>query len=147
MWSVIKETSDIIWIVCYKLTAVWTSPKLFISWQFWESCGVINCGSGWRKDVVNQCLEFMCVCACMFVCGWVCVCMCVCVWVCACMFVCGLVSGWVCVCMCVCMCECVCRADTSQWLQADELWWKLQSRGDVQCWCTDRKRRGTDGRL
>ena len=32
--------------------------KLYVSRQFSETCGVINCGSGWRKDVVNQCLEF-----------------------------------------------------------------------------------------
>ena len=32
--------------------------KLFISWHFWGTCGVINNGCGWRKDVVNQCLEF-----------------------------------------------------------------------------------------
>ena len=32
--------------------------KLFISWQFFETYGVINNGSGWRKDFVSQCLEF-----------------------------------------------------------------------------------------
>ena len=32
--------------------------KLFVSWQFLETYGVINYGSGWRKDVVNQRLEF-----------------------------------------------------------------------------------------
>ena len=26
-WSFIKQTSDIIWVVCYKLTAVWASSK------------------------------------------------------------------------------------------------------------------------
>ena len=28
------------------------------SWQFSETYGLISCGSGWREDVVNQCLEF-----------------------------------------------------------------------------------------
>ena len=32
--------------------------KLFVSWEFSETCGVINYGSGWRKNVVNKCLEF-----------------------------------------------------------------------------------------
>ena len=31
--------------------------KLSVSRQFFET-GVINYGSGWMKDVVNQCLEF-----------------------------------------------------------------------------------------
>ena len=30
---------------------------VFISWQFFETYGIINYGDGWRKDVVNQCLE------------------------------------------------------------------------------------------
>ena len=46
--------SDIIWVVCYKPTAIWASVEK----QFFETYGVINYGSGWRKDVVNQCLEF-----------------------------------------------------------------------------------------
>ena len=29
-----------------------------VSWQFFETYGIISYGSGWRKDVVNQCLEF-----------------------------------------------------------------------------------------
>ena len=29
-----------------------------ISWQFFKTYGVISYGSSWRKDVVNQCLEF-----------------------------------------------------------------------------------------
>ena len=32
--------------------------KLFVNWQFFETYGVINYGSGWRKDVVNERLEF-----------------------------------------------------------------------------------------
>ena len=31
--------------------------KLFVSCQFFETSCVINYGSGWRKDVVNQRLE------------------------------------------------------------------------------------------
>ena len=34
-----------------------TNEKLSISWLFSETYGVTNYGSGWRKDVVNQCLE------------------------------------------------------------------------------------------
>ena len=32
--------------------------KLLVSWQFSGPYGVTKYGSGWRKDVVNQCLEF-----------------------------------------------------------------------------------------
>ena len=32
--------------------------KLFVSWQFFETYGVIRYGSGWRQDVVSQGLEF-----------------------------------------------------------------------------------------
>ena len=32
--------------------------KLLVSWQFSGPCGVTKYGSGWRKDIVNQCLEF-----------------------------------------------------------------------------------------
>ena len=35
-----------------------TKEKLPVRGQFSETCGVISYGSGWRKDVVNQCLEF-----------------------------------------------------------------------------------------
>ena len=34
--------------------------KLLISWQFSWPYGVIKCSSGWKKDVVNQCLGFAC---------------------------------------------------------------------------------------
>ena len=34
-----------------------TNKKLLISWQFFGPYGVTKYGSGWRKDVVNQCLE------------------------------------------------------------------------------------------
>ena len=35
-----------------------TNKKLLISWQFSGPYGINKYGSGWRKDVVNQCLEF-----------------------------------------------------------------------------------------
>ena len=57
-WSVVKQMSDIIWVVCNKLTTVWApTKKLLVSWQFSGPYGVTKYGSGWRKDVVNQCLE------------------------------------------------------------------------------------------
>ena len=31
---------------------------MFVSLKFSGTHGVIKYGSGWRKDVVNQCLEF-----------------------------------------------------------------------------------------
>ena len=34
------------------------TKKLLVSWQFSGTYGVTKYGSGWRKDVVNQCLEF-----------------------------------------------------------------------------------------
>ena len=44
---------------CNKLTTVWApTKKLLISWQFSGPYGVTKYDSGWRKDVVNQCLEF-----------------------------------------------------------------------------------------
>ena len=54
-----KQTSDIIWVVCNKLTTVWAPTKnLLVSWQFSGPYGVTKYSSGWRKDVVNQCLEY-----------------------------------------------------------------------------------------
>ena len=48
-------------MVSYK-TNVWynfsTNKKLLVSRQFSGPYGVTKYGSGWRKDVVNQCLEF-----------------------------------------------------------------------------------------
>ena len=35
--------------------------KLLINWQFSGPYGVTKYGSGWRKDVINQCLESDCV--------------------------------------------------------------------------------------
>ena len=35
-----------------------TNEKLLVSWQFSGPYGVTKYGSGWRKNVVNQCLEF-----------------------------------------------------------------------------------------
>ena len=32
--------------------------KQFVSGQFFQTYGVVSCGRGWRKDVVNQCLGF-----------------------------------------------------------------------------------------
>ena len=50
---------DIILVVCNKLTTVWTPTKncSFADSFFWPY-GVTRYDSGWRKDVVNQCLEF-----------------------------------------------------------------------------------------
>ena len=36
-----------------------TNKKLLVSWQFSGTYGVTKYGSGWRKDVINQCLEFV----------------------------------------------------------------------------------------
>ena len=47
-----------------------TNNKMSIRCQICETCGIMNCGSGWRKDVVNHCSEFVNVCV------W-CECMCV----------------------------------------------------------------------
>ena len=43
-----KVTPDTIWVVCYIASAVWTPT----------TCDVTNYSNGWRKDVVNWCLEF-----------------------------------------------------------------------------------------
>ena len=52
------RTPCFIW-VCNKLTTVWApTKKLLASWQFSGPYVVTKYGSGWRKDVVNQCLEF-----------------------------------------------------------------------------------------
>ena len=46
-------------VVCNKLTTLLApTKKLLVSWQFSGPYGVTKDGSGWRKDVVNQCLEF-----------------------------------------------------------------------------------------
>ena len=54
LWSVM-------W-VCVVLLRIWAPREncllLSISWQFFKTCGVINYGSGWRKDVIDHCLEF-----------------------------------------------------------------------------------------
>ena len=39
-----------------------TNEKLLVNWQFSGPYGVTKYGSGWRKDVVNQCVEFVCMC-------------------------------------------------------------------------------------
>ena len=49
-------TPCFILVVCNKLTTVWApTKKLLVSWQFSGLYGVTKYGSGWRKDVVNQC--------------------------------------------------------------------------------------------
>ena len=60
LWTVTKETSPIIWVVFYKLTALWepTHTKRSVSWQFSVTDGVTSYGRGCRKDAVDQCLEF-----------------------------------------------------------------------------------------
>ena len=46
-------------VVCYELTAIWApSKKMLVSWQISGPYGITKYASGWRKDVVNQCLEF-----------------------------------------------------------------------------------------
>ena len=41
--------------MCYKLTAIRVPTK---NCQFFKTYGVTSYGSGRRKDVVNQCMEF-----------------------------------------------------------------------------------------
>ena len=52
----------------------------------------------------EQCIEYACVCVCVY--PRVCVCVCVCVYpsVCVCIQVCGFVYIRLCVCVCVCVC-------------------------------------------
>ena len=49
-WQLYKRNTR---VVCYKLTAIWAQ----IRWQFSKTYYVPNYGRGWKKDVVNQCLE------------------------------------------------------------------------------------------
>ena len=35
-----------------------TNKILLIIWQFSGTCGITRYHNGWRKDVINQCLEF-----------------------------------------------------------------------------------------
>ena len=59
--GVVKETSDrpIILVDCYEFTTPFEHQRKTVCWlTVSETYGVINYGSGWRKDVVNQCLEF-----------------------------------------------------------------------------------------
>ena len=44
--SVVKETP--IWVVSYKLTAIWAPRKKFL-----ETYGISGHGNGWRKDALN----------------------------------------------------------------------------------------------
>ena len=51
---------DIIWVVCYKHTAIWAPVQNCpLADSFFETRGVVSYGGGWRKDVVNQCLELL----------------------------------------------------------------------------------------
>ena len=57
MWAVTTETSETCDLKLHKLTATEHQQKP-VSQLNLEICGVINYGSDWRKDVINQCLEF-----------------------------------------------------------------------------------------
>ena len=53
-------TRLVLWVVCNKLTTVWApTKKLLVRWQFSGPYGITKYGSGWRKAVVNRCLEFV----------------------------------------------------------------------------------------
>ena len=54
------QKPDIIWMVSYTLCHLSTKEKLSVSWQFFETHGVISYGGGWRMDVVNcdQCTQW-----------------------------------------------------------------------------------------
>ena len=56
----IKQMSEVIWVVCNKLTTVWAPTKNCSLAEFSGTYGVTKYGSGWRKDVINKCLEFAC---------------------------------------------------------------------------------------
>jgi len=61
IWAVIKETPNQYNLSCLLQTYchLSTNEKLFrVSRRFSDIYGVINYGRGWRKDAVNQCLEF-----------------------------------------------------------------------------------------
>ena len=46
-------------MVSYKTNVWWAlTKKMLVSWQYSGPYGLTKYGSGWRKDVVNQCLEF-----------------------------------------------------------------------------------------
>ena len=53
--SVLCNVSCLLQIYCH----LSTNEKLSVSCQFFQTCGIINYGSGWREDVVNQCLELV----------------------------------------------------------------------------------------
>ena len=56
---VITVTPDIIWVICYKSNChSSTNEKLSVGGMFSESYGLTIYGSGRRKGVVNQWLEF-----------------------------------------------------------------------------------------
>ena len=58
MWAVIKETPDIISVLCHKIL-LFEHQRKTVRWlTVFRDYGVISYGSGLRKDVVNQCLEF-----------------------------------------------------------------------------------------
>ena len=53
--SVLCNVNCLLQIYCH----LSTNEKLSVSCQFFQTCGVINYGSGWRKDAVNRCLELV----------------------------------------------------------------------------------------
>ena len=92
--AVIIDTPSFIWVVCNKLATVRAPTKNCSLAEFSGPYGVTKYGSGWRKDVVNQCLEFDSVCEIVSWCVSVCV------------------GVGVCQCVCLCVCQCVCD---NQW--------------------------------
>ena len=59
MWTVIKEGPDIMELSVTNIFLFEHQRKtVTCSGQFSKTYGVTNCGSGWRKDVVNLCLEY-----------------------------------------------------------------------------------------
>ena len=51
--GIISELSDTARTYCH----LSTNEKLSVSWQFFETCGVISYGSSWRKDVKGSLLK------------------------------------------------------------------------------------------
>ena len=61
----IKQMSDRIWVVCNKPTTVWAPTKnCSLADSFLDPMAYLNTAVVWRKDVVNQCLEFGSECEC-----------------------------------------------------------------------------------
>ena len=49
---------DLFELFVTNLSGLSNNEKLLVIWQFSGPYGVTKYVSGWRKDVVNQCLEF-----------------------------------------------------------------------------------------